>query len=435
MVLLQGHRGDWELSNRDATLPATTSAARQSLHQRLKSGYFLLEALHGVATAYYTYYIFFYMEKRFQFSKADNLLLAAGYGFTYVCSASRAGWLAHRFGYLRMLGVGFAGMGMASVVGALAPPALAFSHTALFVAIMVFVVWTVSASLVWPTLQALLSRESPGELPRIVGYYNIIWAAGSALAFCTGGLLFDYSPEGAVYWLPAGFNVVQLLLLAPMRKQAAIAEATLPAAEAAADVSPPPNPRNTAKARAFLRLAWIANPFSYLAIYGFVPVIPQLAGHFKLTPTDAGFVCSAWMWVRLGAFLWFWLWPGWHYRFRWLLASFLALIASFVIILLGPNLWLLIAAQLVFGLAIGLIYYSSLYYSMDVGASRSKRGGGTHEAVIGIGIGTGSAVGFGALHLFPGHPNAATWSIGGVLVLGLLVFLLIRLRWWHDQTS
>ncbi len=418
----------------DATLPTTASVDRQKLHQRLKLGYFTLEALHGIATAYYSYYIFFYMEKRFNFSKADNLLLAACYGFTYMLSASRAGVLAHRLGYLTMIRLGFAGMGIASIVGAIAPLALGYHQAALYIEFAVFIIWTVGASFVWPNLQALLSREAPDQLPRTVGIYNVIWAAGSAVAYFTGGGLMDHVNPEIVFWMPAAFNVVELLVLLPLQKQAALAGTIPSVAQNDSNVASPSNPRDTAKARAFLRLAWVANPFSYVAIYGFVPVVPQLAAHFNLTPTYAGIVCSAWLWVRLGAFFWFWLWPGWHYRFRWLFLSFLALIASFVVILIGPSLWLLIAAQLVFGLAIGLIYYSSLYYSMDVGASKSKRGG-FHESVIGFGIGAGPAVGYAAARLFPAHPNAGVWNIGGLLLVGLAGFLAIRLRWWHNEAG
>ena len=67
---------------------------------------------------------------------------------------------------------------------------------------------------------------------------------------------------------------------------------------------------------------------------------------------------------------------------------------------------MLIVAQVIFGLAVGLIYYSSLFYSMDVGESKGKRGG-IHEAAIGVGVFTGPAVGVTALHLFPGHPTPA----------------------------
>lgn len=417
----------------DAKLSSVPQTNQSSLHQRLKSGYFTVEALNGLATAYYSYYIFFYMEKRFGFSKADNLLLAACYGFTYMCSASQAGLLAHRLGYIRLMRVGLTGMTTALIVGGLAPLAFGFNHTALIVELTAFIVWTVSTSWVWPTLQALLSREAPDELPRIVGIYNVIWAAGSAVAYFIGGALMDHVGPEILFWLPAAMHATKLVLLWRLERVSAMAGAPPPATVSEDHAAA--NPRATEKAQAFLRLARVASPFAYVAIYGFVPVVPQLAGHFNLTPTYAGFVCSVWMWARWGAFFWFWLWPGWHYRFRWLFTAFLALIAAFVIILLGPNLGLLIGAQLVFGLAIGLIYYSALYYSMDVGASRSKRGGGLHEAVIGFGIGAGPAVGFTALRLFPGHPHADTWNIGGLLVLGLLAFLTVRLRWWHDRAS
>jgi len=187
---------------------------------------------------------------------------------------------------------------------------------------------------------------------------------------------------------------------------------------------PAPDPR----AKAFVRLGWIANPFAYVAMYGFVPIIRQLSLRLGLTTAQAGVVFSVWFWSRLGAFFWFWLWPGWHYRFRWLLTAFAAMIACFFVILLDRNVWQVVAAQFVFGLAIGLIYYSSLFYTMEAGASGGKKGG-IHEAAIGFGIGAGPLVGFAALRLFPGDTNAGTWNIGGALGLGFLLFLITRFRW------
>ena len=45
-----------------------------------------------------------------------------------------------------------------------------------------------------------------------------------------------------------------------------------------------------------------------------------------LSTTQAGFCCSVWCFARLAAFVGLWFWPGWHYRFRWLLAAYLALV-------------------------------------------------------------------------------------------------------------
>jgi len=75
-------------------------------------------------------------------------------------------------------------------------------------------------------------------------------------------------------------------------------------------------------------------------------------------------------------------------------------------------------AQIFFGLATGLIYYSSLFYAMDVGEASSEHGG-LHEACIGAGIFLGPATGAAALTLAPHSANAATWAVSGLLVAGL----------------
>ena len=129
------------------------------------------------------------MEKRFGFSKADNLLLAACYGFTYMVSASRAGRLAHRLGYFRLLRLGFAGHDVALLLGGggSAWPGL-FTRGDVYSSLRCSSLWTVGTSLVGRRLQALLSREAPSELPRIVGIYNLIWAARQRGGLFTGGV-------------------------------------------------------------------------------------------------------------------------------------------------------------------------------------------------------------------------------------------------------
>src|SRR4029077_21142016 len=101
-----------------------------------------------------------------------------------------------------------------------------------------------------------------------------------------------------------------------------------------------PNPA----APKFLRMAWVANPLAYVAINTALPLIPEIARRLELSPMLAGFVCSAWMFARLGAFLVLWRWTGWHYRFRWLLSAYLLLIAGFAGLLLVPHLWAVMLA-------------------------------------------------------------------------------------------
>jgi len=153
--------------------------------------------------------------------------------------------------------------------------------------------------------------------------------------------------------------------------------------------------------------------------------MPGVAEKLALSPTRVGLFCSVWLFGRLAAFVLLWRWSGWHYRFRWLLIAFIVLIASLGVILLAKLLWLVVLAQVFFGLATGLIYYSSLFYAMDVGEASSEHGG-FHEAFIGAGIFLGPATGAAALTFAPGAPNAFIWAVSGLLLLGLGGLLIIR---------
>jgi len=84
-----------------------------------------------------------------------------------------------------------------------------------------------------------------------------------------------------------------------------------------------------ADADSFLRMAWFANPFSCAAINTVIPLIPYFTERLSLSTGMAGIVCSLWMFARLGAFVAFWQWAGWYYRFRWLAGSFVLMIVCF----------------------------------------------------------------------------------------------------------
>jgi predicted MFS family arabinose efflux permease len=174
-------------------------------------------------------------------------------------------------------------------------------------------------------------------------------------------------------------------------------------------------------------MAWLANPFAYVAVNTVFAVMPGIAQKLGLSASQIGLFCSVWLFARLAAFATLWQWTGWHYRFRWLLTSFLMLIAAFAAILLADELWIVIVAQLFFGVATGLIYYSSLFYSMDAGEAQAEHGG-MHEAAIGTGIFAGPAVGAVSLHYFSQYVNAGTWAVSGLLCCGLAGLIWLRVR-------
>ena len=391
-------------------------------HRQLKTGYFVITGLNTLASSYYFNYLFFFLRDHFGFGNRGNLWVTALSGFLYMGAAWQCGKFAARFGRRLSLKLGCASLCAVMIISAL----LAHSVVALLALVAVY---NVVLLLTWPALEALVSeRETQAGVQKMVGIYNCTWAGAAALAYFTGGKLYDALGAGAVFWLPAGIFLCQFLLLLCLEKHhdAVLAATPMPPREnhrapESAALHQPVSPQT------FLNMAWLANPFAYVAINTLFAVMPGVAEKLALSPTRVGLVCSVWLFGRLAAFALLWQWRGWHYRFRWLLTAFLFLIGSLAVILLATQLWLVVFAQIFFGLATGLIYYSSLFYSMDVGEASSEHGG-MHEAFIGAGIFLGPATGAAALTFAPQAPNAFTWAVSGLLVLGLGGLLGLRLR-------
>jgi predicted MFS family arabinose efflux permease len=384
---------------------------------RFKTACYTIEGMGSFATVLFFNYLYFFMQARHGFSDKDNLALAALLGLTYTFASWQAGRFARRYGYFTALKLGFSLMLVSLAVGSQlssAPGQIAAA-----------IITSFGMCLIWPTIEALVSEgESPAGVPRAVGLYNITWAVTNALAFFIGGTFIQTLGFGSIYYLPMGIVAAQLVLTFWLQNHAT--ELARLAVNKPPVAPPPPDPNrpSPARAKAFLRMAWLANPFAYIAINTLIAVIPGLAVRLQLSPMLAGFICSLWCFARLGAFFALWLWTDWHYRFRWLVTAFAVLIVSFAAILIVPSLAVLFAAQIFFGVAIGLIYYSSLFYSMDASEIKSEHGG-IHEAAIGVGNCVGPAVGAASLQFLPQSANSGAIAVSVLLLCGLGALLTI----------
>ncbi len=363
---------------------------------------FVLEGSNSFATAYYVNFLMFLLREDYGFSNLNNLVVGAVHGFVYGIASWQAGRLGQRHGLFPSLRIGFGGMSIALVVGWVLPTQWG--------QLICLGIWTVALCFTWPILEALVSEhEDPKRLPDRVGLYNVVWATMAAVGLSTGGWIFERLGPTSLYWLPLGIHGIQWVATWPLERQRARWIASLPLArghDRHEDHQDQPG--------YFVRLAWIANPFNYMAINTIVVMAPGIASRLGLSVAEAGLVLSAWFYVRALAFLKLWWWDGWHYRFDWFLCGFLFLFLGFVGTMVAPTVWGLVVAQVGFGWASALLYYSSLYYSMDRTESHAEQGG-FHEALIGLGLGGGPAISAGALW-WTGVPSSPAWIVGaGVL--------------------
>ena len=372
------------------------------MNGRFRTVCYTIEGLNSFATVIFFNYLYFLFRDRFGFNDKENLTLASLIGLIYTFASWQAGRFAQRCGHFTALKTGFGIMIVGLVVGSQL-------HSMAGVIAAACVV-NIGMCCIWPVLEALVSEGA--HAARAVGIYNITWAGANAAAYFIGGTLIVKLGYQSMFYLPLAFILVQLALVFWLEKihGAGAGEPSEPPAHDANRPSP-------ARAKNFQRMAWLANPFAYIAINTLLAVIPGIAAKFQMSPMLAGFVCSLWCFVRLGAFVLLWRWPGWHYRFRWLVTAFALLILAFAAILIAPNLAVLVAAQVFFGAAIGLIYYSSLFYSMDASDTKSEHGG-IHEAAIGVGNCVGPAIGAASLQFLPQYTNSGAIAVSVLLVGG-----------------
>jgi predicted MFS family arabinose efflux permease len=379
---------------------------------------FVFEALGSLACGFYGNYVFFLFRDRHGFADIGNLGVAALMGLVIALASWRGGKFAQRCGCFPVMAAGLLGMIVALLIGACFP--------SLPVQLAVMVVWVASQFIVWPALEALVTDGAVGTArAHIVGIYSVVWASCSALSYFFGGGLFELLGSGSIFWLPPGFHMVQLLILWRYGHRSSRSTATsvpeLSVKHETQAVGGRLSPR------CFQRMAWLANPFACVAAFTLLAMIPELARKMGLSTTVAGWFCSIWFFARLVAFVVMWKWPGWHYRFRWLLGGYLLLIAGFASVLTADGLLWLGVGQVAFGLAVGVLYYASLFYSMDVGEARAEQGG-IHEAMMGAGNFLGPGIGALSLLIVPQSQYAGVWSVSGLLVIGLALLLRNRLK-------
>lgn len=380
-----------------------------------------IEGTTSFAATCFGYYFYFLTKTQFGFDDRQNLVLAAGMGLAYALFSWLGGKIAHRFGCIPIIR---AGLALATTALALGATTREFTP-----ALAVLIIATLGFCLIFPAIEAALALgESGANIQRLIGLYNIVWSATGAVAYFLGGTVLEKLGPHALFWAPALILALGLGISVLARQAPDTPVQYQPPNKPTGprqDGDPPPT------ARIFLHMAWVANPFAYVAINTLVAITPGIAQRLHLSPMLAGYLCSVWFFARVFSFLLFMHWNGWHYRFSWLVCTYVCMIGAFTGIACAPNLAVLLLAQTVFGLSVGLIYYSSLFYSMHVGEAKAEHGG-IHEAAIGLGNFAGPATGALFLHLAPTNPYAGVTAVAALLATGLLILTTI---WKHGRRN
>ncbi len=354
--------------------------------------------------------IYFYFEHYFGFTGAQNLGAGLGFGLMYIAGALLSQRACGRVGEKRIL--------IWTLWGQLASHAL----------MVLWVIWptpyAVAGAMVasgffygmkWPVMESYVSAGlTPIAVARAVGKFNISWAASVPTALLLSGPMIELTPY-ALFVLPIGFNLISLWMIRPLEPH----PVHLP------EDHPGRLPAETMERyRAQLVSARWTMLSSYSLLFLLAPLMPQIFRGLGYTPAVATALAALLDVVRLTVFITFERYQGWHGRAWYLVMCVFGLAIGFVMILPGANVVVVIAGEVIFGLAAGVTYYAALYYAMVV-KNASVDAGGAHEGLIGagfalgpivglVGMGIGGTIGATAGVLLSAAPLVVVCSIAGL---------------------
>ncbi len=340
----------------------------------------------------------------FSFSITQNLLVGCAQGLVYIAGASASTWVGKAVGRKQALLTTHLILTALLLVMRSDLPAWAF------VALLLTYTFTVATT--WPLTASWHCEGATGPaLARRVQIYNLCWATTGAVAIAVQG---SVGGTRRLLLLAATLHLIAFCLVALRKRTPVSAAARNPSAEATAEEH-----LDQHRLRTGLILARTGLPASYMVIYALAPLLDGNATMQSLGPQLQTFVASLFMGVRALAFLLLGHVTFWHRKPGVLIIGlalmgvcFLALTVPLHLTSRPTEVTIIVLAETLLGVTLGLIYMASLYFGMAISGSDSRQSG-YHEALIGL----GNVLGPGATAATTALGFAAFWPVAVAITL------------------
>ncbi|MCD6351898.1 MAG: MFS transporter, partial [Armatimonadetes bacterium] len=239
----------------------------------------------------------------------------------------------------------------------------------------------------WPPVQAWIGDLVPDgkALTRVLGTFNVLWTVGLMVGPVTCGYLWgasQYAPFLTSFAL--ALLVAVGLLTVPTKSAAAAAE------EAGDEGS---LNRFDRRAEQYLPLAWLANFGTWYATGLSRTLFPKLGTEAGFSEVVIGWILFAMLAGQLVAFVALRQATWWHFRRLPLMVALLIGAAGAAGTALAHSPVGFSLALSGIGIATGITYVASLFYSLQAPMDQRGKRTGIHEAILGAGLSTGPLVG------------------------------------------
>ena len=376
---------------------------------------FILTALHAFPATLLVNGAPFYAKGAFKWDVGQIALTQTYAGAGVILGAYLGGIIAHRTRPRYALLLGMLVCFLTALLGVASAGERNATGFAVSLAIFAF-----GQGIVWPAIEtALMEGQSSDRIQNFVGKFNLTWSLFTALAVFAVSPATHFLGLSALFSIPAiiyFFLILYVLFILPITPAPPNHASQTPHhATSPEQISQRLSP---AVQNLFRWLGWLANPLSFIAVNAIIVYNPAITTRLHLSEATASIWLSLWFYVRIGSFEIFRRWTGWHYHWRLLCGVFFLTILSFAAIILSPNLFVLMTGQIVFGLSLGLLYQSSLFYSMAESDAQGEHGG-LHECFVGVGLTLGTFIVFAGIRFFPSLPSFPILSVLAIMTVGL----------------
>lgn len=239
--------------------------------------------------------------------------------------------------------------------------------------IIFMIILNIFSGMFWPALEVRIAKNSGNDLVRALGFFSVVWCSGLTIGIAVSGVLYEIN-QYLPFYLSAIAAILAFVSILNVKKD--------PIENIEKNTNEEKFPVDNSK---FLIVSWIGIFFGWTAIGAVRYLFPKLALFLCITPSVIGFILlfpsiiqaiASYILIRV---------KGWQNRLSFILLIEFLMGVSFLIIFYTSNISLFILAFIIIGIGLGVIYFSSIYYSLTAGHTDNGAKTNIHEAIIGGG--------------------------------------------------
>lgn len=256
----------------------------------------------------------------------------------------------------------------------------AMPHTKSLIQLLVlFPITGLSLSAYWPPFEAWIGEIEDGRaLEKRVRMFNLAWASGVTIGYAVSGYMQELNYVIPFYFAGMGAFIAFLIITFHPKH---IKSENIDNNEHCEDPVILNHQKLTKK---YLYISWIAIFFTWLALGVLRYIFPKLITELGLTASIYGLLMLGWSGSQVILFYILGATKRWHYKFSMLLGFQILGSIGFAIIFLTNNIRFWILALIFFGIQTGMVYFSSIYYSLCGHKDRGNKSG-WHECILSSG--------------------------------------------------